>query len=70
MDIDSLVGVGTMGRLLGDLKDRSFETDGVVVAYGTLLLKAQGLGDSVQADFSPGGHRVRAWVFACALLST
>jgi hypothetical protein len=28
------------------------------------------LGDSVQADFSPGGHRVRAWVFACALLST
>src|SRR6266481_1296201 len=58
MDIDSLVGVGTIGRLLGDLKDRSFETDGVVVAYGTLLLKTQGLGDLVQADFSPGGHRV------------
>src|ERR1700747_3025052 len=58
MDIDSLVGVGTIGRLLRDLKDGSFETDGVVVAYGTLLLKTQGLRDLVQADFSPGGHRV------------
>src|SRR6266404_9410428 len=58
MDIDSLVGVGTIGRLLGDLKDSPFETDGIVVAYGTLLLKTQGLGDLVQADFSPGGHRV------------
>src|SRR5438132_11393638 len=58
MDIDSLVDVGTIGRLLGDLKDSPFETDGIVVAYGTLLLKTQGLGDLVQADFSPGGHRV------------
>ena len=47
MHIYSLVGVGTIGRLLGDLKDRSFEADGVVLAYGTLLVKAQGLLDLI-----------------------
>ena len=30
MDIDSLVGVGVVGRCLGDLKEAPFETDGVI----------------------------------------
>ena len=54
MHIDSLVGVGAIGRFLGDLKDSSLKGDGVVFGHTTLLLKAQGLFDLRGGGFSPG----------------
>ncbi len=54
MYIDSLVGVGAIGRFLRDLKDNSLKGDGVVFGHSALLLKAQGLFDLGGAGFSPG----------------
>ena len=45
MNIDSLVGVGAVGRCLGDLKEAAFETDGVILGHRALLLEAQRLFD-------------------------
>lgn len=55
MDIDSPVGVGAIGRWLGDLKDGAFESDRVVLRHGALLLETQSLLELLSADFSPGG---------------
>ena len=54
MHIDSLVGVGAIGRFLRDLKDSSLKGDGVVFGHSALLLKAQGLFDLGGGGFSPG----------------
>ena len=56
MHIDPLVGVGAIGRLLQDLKERAFKGDGVVLSDGALLFKAQGFWDGVR--YSPGGLRL------------
>ena len=45
VNIDSLVGVGTMGRFLRDLKDDSIEGDRIVVGHSTLLFETQSLFD-------------------------
>ena len=45
MDIDSLIGVGAMGRFLRDLKDDSIEGDRIVVGHSTLLFETQSLFD-------------------------
>ena len=45
MDIDPLIGVGAIGRLFRDLKERAFKGDGVILSHGALLFKAQGLFD-------------------------
>ena len=45
MDIDSLVGVGAIRGCLGDLKDASFEADGVILGHRAVLLEAQRLFD-------------------------
>ena len=59
MDIDSLVGIGAIGRLFGgDLKERAFKGDGVVLSDGALLFKAQGSFNLGGAGFSPGGLRL------------
>ena len=55
MHIDSLIGVGAIGRLFRDLKERAFKGDGVILSHRTLLFKAQGLFDLGGAGFSPGG---------------
>src|SRR6266436_6491658 len=55
MHIDSLVGVGAIGRLLRDLKERAFKGNGVALSDGALLFKAQGSFDPGGAGFSPGG---------------
>ena len=43
MHIDPLIGVGAIGRWLGDLKERAFKGDGMVLSDSALLFKAQGL---------------------------
>ena len=58
MDINPLVGVGAIGRLLGDLKERAFKGDGVVLSDGALLFKTQGFFNLGGAGFSPGGLRL------------
>lgn len=55
MDIDSLIGVGAIGRLFGDLKERAFKGNGMVLSDGAFLFKAQGSFDLSGAGFSPGG---------------
>ena len=55
MHIDSLIGVGAIGRMFGDLKERAFKGDGMILSHGALLLKAQGSFDLSGAGFSPGG---------------
>ena len=55
MDIDSLTGVGARGRILWNLKQRSFETDSVIIGHGALVLKTQRVFELVSLDLSPGG---------------
>ena len=55
MHIDSLIGVGAIGRLFGDLKERAFKGDGVILSDSALLFKAQGSFDLGGVGFSPGG---------------
>ena len=55
MHIDSFIGVGAIGRLFGDLKERAFKGDGVILSDGALLFKAQGSFDLGGVGFSPGG---------------
>ena len=62
MDIDSLVGIGAIGRLFGDLKERAFKGDGVVLSDGALLFKAQGFFNLGGAGFSPGGLQLGGWL--------
>jgi len=54
MHIDTLIGIGAIGRLLGDLKERAFKGDGMVLSDGALLFKAQGFFDLGGAGLSPG----------------
>src|SRR4029453_13515756 len=62
MDIDSLVGIGAIGRLFGDLKERAFKGDGMVLSDRALLFKAQGSFDLGGAGFSPGGLQLGGWL--------
>lgn len=55
MDIDSLTGVGARGRILWNLKQRSFETDSVIISHSALVLKTQRMLELVRLDLSPGG---------------
>ena len=61
MDIDSLVGIGAIGRLVGDLKERAFKGDSMVLSDGALLFKAQGFFNLGGAGFSPGGLQLGGW---------
>jgi len=54
MHFDPLTGVGAIGRLFGDLKERAFEGDGMVLSDGALLFKAKSSLDLGGAGFSPG----------------
>jgi hypothetical protein len=40
MHVDSLIGVGAVRGRFGDLKERTFKGDGVVLSDGALLFKA------------------------------
>ena len=51
MDIDSFIGKGAIGRLFGDLKERAFKGDGMVLSDSALLFKAQGSFDLGGAGF-------------------
>src|SRR5215468_10288713 len=55
MHIDSLIGVGARGRRFGDLKERAFKGDGVILSDSAFLFKAQGSFNLGGAGFSPGG---------------
>ena len=55
MHIDSLIGVGAIGRMFGDLKERAFKGNGVILSDSALLFKAQGSFDLGGVGFSPGG---------------
>src|SRR4029434_9217980 len=68
MDIDPLVGVGAIGRLLGDLKERAFKGDGMVLSDGALLFKAQGSFYLGGAGFSPGGLCLGGWLGEFAVM--
>src|SRR5262249_57316357 len=60
--IDSLIGVGSRGRRFGDLKERAFKGDGVVLSNSAFLFKAQGSFDLGGAGFSPGGLGLGRWL--------
>ena len=53
--IDSLIGVGARGRRFGDLKERAFKGDGVILSDSAFLFKAQGSFNLGGVGFSPGG---------------
>ena len=55
MDVNPFTGVGARRGFLGNLKQRSFETDGVIIGHGALILKTQRLFELVRLDLSPGG---------------
>src|SRR5262245_45341008 len=55
MHIDSLIGVGAVRGRFGDLKERAFKGDGMILSHGALLFKAQGSFDLGGAGFSPCG---------------
>ena len=54
MDIDSLAGVGARGRILWNLKQRSFETDSVIISHSALVLKTESVVELLRSDLSPG----------------
>src|SRR5499426_859443 len=58
MHVDPLIGVGAIGRMFGDLKERAFKGDGMILSDGALLFKAQGSFDLGGAGSSPGGMRL------------
>jgi hypothetical protein len=47
MHIDSLIGVGAVGRFLRDLKHGAFKADRMILGHGALLLKTQRLLDLI-----------------------
>ena len=53
MDIDSLAGVGARGRILGNLKQRSFETDSVIISHSALVFKTERVVELLRSDLSP-----------------
>ena len=55
MDINPLVGVGAIGRLFGDLKERAFKGDGVILSDGALLLKHRAFSIWVEWAFLQAG---------------
>src|SRR5215813_13914872 len=55
MDIDSFIGKRAIGRMFGDLKERAFRGDGMILSDGALLLKAKSSLDLGGVGFSPGG---------------
>src|SRR5262249_28526102 len=55
MHIDSLIGVGAIGRMFGDLKERAFKGDSMILSHGAFLFKAQGSFNLGGVGFSPGG---------------
>ena len=55
MHVNSLIGIGAMGRSLRDLKEDAIKGDGIVVGDRAFFFKAQRLLDLLCAGFSPGG---------------
>ena len=55
MHIDSLIGIGAVRGRFGDLKERAFKGNGVILRDSALLFKAQGSFDLGGISFSPGG---------------
>ena len=68
MHIDPFVGVGAIGRWFGDLKERAFKGNGVILSHGALLFKAQGPFDLSKAGFSPGGLGLDRWFGELAVM--
>jgi hypothetical protein len=68
MHIDSLIGIGAIGRMFGDLKECAFKGDGVVLSDSALLFKAQGSFDLGGAGFSPGGLGLGSWLGEFAVM--
>src|SRR5262249_13853447 len=68
MHIDSLIGVGTVRGMFGDLKERAFKGNGVVLSDSALLFKAQGSFDQGGVGFSPGGLRLGGWLGEFAVM--
>src|SRR6516225_8013177 len=68
MHIDPFVGVGAIGRWFGDLKERAFKGDGVVLSDGAFLFKAQSFFDLGGAGFSPGGLGLGGWLGELAVM--
>jgi len=55
MDVNPFTGVGARRNFLWNLKQRSFEVDGVIIGHRALVLKTQRLFELVRVDLSPGG---------------
>ena len=55
MHVNSLIGVGAMGRFLRNLEDDAIEGDSIVLGHRTLFFKAQGLFDRLYAGFLQAG---------------
>src|SRR5262249_55170418 len=68
MDINSLIGVGARGRRFGDLKERAFKGDGVILSDSAFLFKAQGSFDQGGVGFSPGGLGLGGWLGEFAVM--
>src|SRR5262249_43049548 len=68
MDIDSFIGKRAIGRMFGDLKERAFKGDGMILSDGALLLKAKSSFDQGGAGFSPGGLRLGGWLGEIAVV--
>src|SRR5262245_21968269 len=62
MHIDSFIGIGAIGRMFRDLKERAFKGDGMILSDGALLLKAKSSLDLGGAGFSPGGLGLGGWL--------
>src|SRR5262249_44058365 len=55
-------------RGFGDLKERAFKGDGVVLSKSAFLFKAQGSFDLGGAGFSPGGLGLGSWLGEFAVM--
>ena len=55
MDVNPFTGVRARRNFLWNLKQRSFEVDGVIIGHRALVLKTQRLFELVRVDLSPGG---------------
>ena len=55
MDVNPFTGVRARRNFLWNLKQRSFEVDGVIIGHSALVFKTQRLFELVRVDLSPGG---------------
>ena len=55
MDVNPFTGVGARRNFLWNLKQRSFETDSMIISHGALVLKTERVLELLRLDLSPGG---------------